>query len=722
MGDRASASRMRALGITQSTTPLASAWTGDLRVRFTDFQVNEISEDGSVVHLSKIGLGEETSSNQIAANPPVKEEVKEESKAQEEKPAQDSEKPKAETVPDVSPEDVAILSSLAGEQFAKDVVEMFQNANDEAFQKKTATAEPTDDRSKRGQIHQEVRRIFNSRIDTNTDASGAIVASIPKRGAKRRARGGRDNNNAGGSGPREEKPSGDYLHFTLYKENRDTLDAVNQISRMLRVKPQAIGYAGTKDRRASTAQRCSVRHMRQRALAGINGKLRGVETGDYEYKQRPIHLGELRGNEFAITIKNCTMAGEAPGTSIAERLEKMRGNIEPAMDHLIKHGWINYFGHQRFGTHEIGTHEIGKLILGEKYQEAVDSLLSYDPEIADKAEKGELPEEASKRDEYLRHQACMLFRTGKDYDRAEKIIPRRFGAETSVLRHLNRSGIQSRKDVVGALIHITRGLRTMYLHAYQSHVWNHVASRRWELYGEKVVKGDLIIVEAEQKPLISGQDDDGDDIVNVIDNEDDGNTRARALTEEEAASGRYTIRDIVLPSPGYEVIYPDNEIGAFYAEFMGREENGKLDPHQMRRMRREWSLPGRYRKLMNGFLAQPSFEVKAYADDMEQMHPTDLDLLRLKKAPNENGKRHRDDQDDGPASKKQKDDSKDASENGAEAGAEDITMEGPSEEKPALQEQAQDKIAVVVKFQLGSSAYATVTLRELMGDPPEETN
>uniref|UniRef100_A0A8H7NAW2 TRUD domain-containing protein n=1 Tax=Bionectria ochroleuca TaxID=29856 RepID=A0A8H7NAW2_BIOOC len=695
MGDRASASRMRALGITQSTTPLASAWTGDLRVRFTDFQVNEISEDGSVVHLSKIGLGEETSSNQTAANPPAKEEVKEEAKAQEEKPAQDSEKPKAEAVPEVSAEDVAILASLAGEQFAKDVVEMFQNANDEAFQKKTATAEPTDDRSKRGQIHQE----------------------HPQEGAKRRARGGRNNNAS--NGPREEKPSGDYLHFTLYKENRDTLDAVNQISRMLRVKPQAIGYAGTKDRRASTAQRCSVRHMRQRALAGINGKLRGVETGDYEYKQRPIHLGELRGNEFAITIKNCTMADEALGTPIAQRLENMRGNIEPAMDHLIKHGWINYFGHQRFGTHEIGTHEIGKLILGEKYQEAVDSLLSYDPEIADKAEKGELPEEASKRDEYLRHQACMLFRTGKDYDRAEKIIPRRFGAETSVLRHLNRSGIQSRKDLVGALIHITRGLRTMYLHAYQSHVWNHVASRRWELYGEKAVKGDLVIVEAEQKPLISGQDDDGDDIVNVVDDEDGDNTRARALTEEEAASGRYTIRDIVLPSPGYEVIYPDNEIGAFYAEFMGKEENGKLDPHQMRRMRREWSLPGRYRKLMNGFLAQPSFEVKAYADDMEQMNPTDLDLLRSKKAPNENGKRHRDDQDDGPASKKQKDDSED----GAEAGADkDIIMEDTNEEKPTVQEQVQDKIAVVVKFQLGSSAYATVTLRELMGDPPEETN
>lgn len=642
-------------------------------------------------------------------------------KAKEEKPAEDSE-PKPEAVPEVPAEDVAKLAALAGEAFAKDVVEMFQNAHDEAFQKKTATAQATDDRAKRGQIHQEVRRIFNSRIDTNTDDSGAIVASIPKRGAKRRGRGGGGRNNNNNNGPREEKPAGEYLHFTLFKENRDTLDAVNQISRMLRVKPQAVGYAGTKDRRASTAQRCSVRHLRQRALAGLNGKLRGVVTGDYEYKQRPIHLGELRGNEFAITIKNCRMAGDAPDAPVAERLDRMRANIQPAMDHLVEHGWINYFGHQRFGTHDIGTHEIGKLILGEKYQEAVDALLYYDPDMAEKAERGELPEEPSKRDEYLRHQACMLFKTGKDYERAEKIVPRRFGAETSILRHLNRAGVQSRKDVVGALIHITRGLRTMYLHAYQSHVWNHAASRRWELHGDRVVKGDLVIAEAEHKPLVSGQDDDGDDIVNPVDDDDGDTLRARALTEEEAASGRYTIRDVVLPSPGYEVVYPDNEVGAFYAEFMGREDNGGLDPHNMRRMRREFSLPGRYRKLMNRFLAQPSFEIRAYADDTEQMHPTDLDLLRSKqKSPNANGKRRRDDEGGEPAAKKQKDDGGDGDGDGDGDVDMDAAKDGAAGEDAAAPENATpSKIAVIVKFQLGSSAYATVTLRELMGDPPEE--
>ena len=614
---------------------------------------------------------------------------------------------------------MASLTNLAGEQFAQDVVDMFKTSSDPESLKKKATAAPTDDRSKRGQIHQEVRRIFNSKIDTSTDDSGSIVATLVPPRPKQRGRGGRNNR-------REEKPAGDYLYFTLFKDNRDTLDAVNQVARMLRVKPQMIGYSGTKDRRASTVQRCSVRHIRSRNMAGINGKLRGVVTGDYEYAQEPIRLGQLQGNEFVITIKNCKLAGEANSKPLEERVNILRENTQSAMSHLAEHGWINYFGHQRFGTHEIGTHEVGKLILGEKYEEAVNAILHYDPEIAERGEKGDLPKEASYRDEIARHQACMLLRTDKDPNRAAQVIPRRFGAEVCILRHLTRAGTQSRKDYVGALIHITRGLRSMYLHAYQSYVWNHAASRRWELYGEKVIKGDLVIAEAETaEPDV---DEDGDEIVNPNDAEDaETKVHARPLTEEEAASGRYTIRDVVLPTPGYEVTYPDNDIGAFYAEFMSRPENGSLDPYKMRRIRREFSLPGRYRRVMNHFLGTPSVEVKTYADDTEQMHPTDLDLIRASKSGR--GKRGRESGDDGPASKKVK--SEGALADGAveekkqkndetEAATQPEGQEEKKEgEEAAKTDDSQKKIAVVVRFQLGSSAYATITLRELMGDPPE---
>jgi tRNA pseudouridine13 synthase len=665
----------------------------------------------------------------------VKKETNGESEVKEtnpEQPAQDVEKqPSSETatetkpaaqpepVNEVSAEDAAILEGLTDQRFAQELIEVYKaGSGADSDKRKSVTSEAMDDRAKRGQVHQEIRRIFKSRIDTNTADDGAIIATlIPPRKAnsKKRGRGGR------GGGGRDEKPAGEYLHFTLFKENRDTMDAVNQISRFLKVKPQVIGYAGTKDRRASTVQRCSVRYMRPRNLAGINGRIWGVSTGDYEYKDKPIYLGQLLGNEFVIAIKSCQMVGESSDESIAQQVEKLKKNVDSALSHMNEHGWINYFGHQRFGTHEVGTHQIGQLILGDKYEEAVKSLLHYDDEIAQKAEAGEIPEEPSKRDEYLRNQACMLFLTNKDVRRAIDIMPRRFSAENSIFRHLNRQGAQSRRDFIGSLVHITRGLRSMYLHAYQSYVWNHATSRRWELHGESVIPGDLIIAPTETTPLVSGQDQDGDDIINPVDDDEDTPVRARPLTAEEAASGNYTIFDIVLPTPGYDVVYPENDIGEFYKEFMGRDENGNLDPYKMRRMRREFSLPGRYRKIMNRFLATPSAEVRAYSDDTEQMHPTDLDNIKASKGANR--KRSREDAESDPTAKKAKvEDSTEVEMTDASGQAgegETVPTENTSEATPAVQEPS--KIAVVVKFQLGRSAYATIALRELMGDPPADS-
>ncbi|KAL6924486.1 hypothetical protein FSST1_001760 [Fusarium sambucinum] len=727
---RGTTSYTRSIGISQRVTPLAISWTGEMRTRFSDFQVNEINEDGSVLHLQQVGIaGEEAPATEVKKEANGESEVKE---AKPEEPTQDAEKrhsnetateakpaTQPEQVNEVSAEDAAILEGLTDQRFAQELIEVYKaGAGPDNDKRKTVTSEVMDDRAKRGQVHQEIRRIFKSRIDTNTADDGAIIATlIPPRKAnsKKRGRGG------GRGGGRDEKPAGEYLHFTLFKENRDTMDAVNQISRFLKVKPQVIGYAGTKDRRASTVQRCSVRYMRPRNLAGINGRIWGVSTGDYEYKDKPIYLGQLLGNEFVIAIKNCQIIGESSDESITQQVEKLKKNVDSSLGHMNEHGWINYFGHQRFGTHEVGTHQVGQLILGDKYEEAVKSLLHYDDEIAQKAEAGEIPEEPSKRDEYLRNQACMLFLTNKDVRRAIDIMPRRFSAENCIFRHLNRQGSQSRRDFIGSLVHITRGLRSMYLHAYQSYVWNHVTSQRWELHGKSVIPGDLIIAPAETTPLVSGQDQDGDDIINPVEDDEDTPVRARPLTAEEAASGNYTIFDIVLPTPGYDVVYPENDIGEFYREFMGRDENGNLDPYKMRRMRREFSLPGRYRKIMNRFLATPSAEFRAYSDDTEQMHPTDLDNIKASKAANR--KRSREDAESDSTAKKTKvEDSTevemtDAS--GQVGEGEAVPSENTSEATPVVQEPS--KIAVVVKFQLGRSAYATVALRELMGDPPADS-
>ncbi|KAH0443544.1 pseudouridine synthase [Colletotrichum camelliae] len=711
---RANGTRLDAsLGITERIAPSMAAWTGDMRKRYTDFQVYEINKDGSVLHLTETRLPQPP--KEPTPPPPAAEEKQEEVKPEPQPENGDNSEAPAPTVTEISPEDIATLTSLTNEDFAKQLVAMFQTISaDKNAKVEPATSPAMDDKDKRSQLHQAVRRIFNSVIDTTTDPTGAIIAKIPPpRGKGRGVRGGPQQKKK--QEPKVKAPGeGEYLHFTLYKENRDTMDATNQIARALRVKPQSIGTAGTKDRRAATTQRCSVRHVRADNLMRANSRLKGVTTGDYIYATTPIHLGAHTGNEFVIALKDCAVAG-SPDLPHDERQSKIEASVKAAMESMHSRGWINYFGHQRFGTHAVGTHEVGRMILQEDFESAINAIISYDEDIAKRAAGGEVPGEGHQRDDFNRHHACMLFRQGGSEQDAMKILPRRFNAEASVIRHLGRA--TSRRDFIGALTSITRGLRSMYLHAYQSYIWNHAASHRWRLYGDKVVEGDLVFADAKPQADATAEDEGAGD---------DDTADARALTAEEAASGRYTIHDVILPSPGHAVLYPTNALGDFYKTFM--KENGDLDPEKMIRRHREFSLPGAYRKLTARFLAEPRFEVRAYTDDNEQMHPTDMDRIRAKQPPSSK-KRGRTEGDDEQANKKAKteedaevkpDETMEdaaAAQPEEKAEAEDKPAQAPETDAAAAEPQpaAVQKTAVVVTFQLPKSAYATVALRELMG-------
>jgi tRNA pseudouridine13 synthase len=261
------------------------------------------------------------------------------------------------------------------------------------------------------------------------------------------------------------------------------------------------------------------------------------------------------------------------------------------------------------------------------------------------------------------------------------ILPRRFQAETSMIQYLGKRGknkeLVQNKDWQGALASIQRNLRLMYVHAYQSHIWNIVAGKRREVYGDQAVEGDLVIVGEKDEPKEeTGEvelDQDGEPVVRPSGDDsskpEDPFTRARALTKEEAESGKYNIFDVVLPLPGWDVEYPKNSIGKYYEELMASEIGGGLDPHKMRRNWKDASLSGSYRKMMSkpGGL---TVEVKRCSDELQQLVETDAEkVLKQNGQTQENG-------------------------------------QGKAEIKG-------DKLAVVLNMQLGSSQYATMALREL---------
>lgn len=225
---------------------------------------------------------------------------------------------------------------------------------------------------------------------------------------------------------------------------------------------------------------------------------------------------------------------------------------------------------------------------------------------------------------------------------------------------------------------IQRNLRLMYVHAYQSLIWNTVAGKRRELYGDQPVEGDLVIVGEKEDPVEEKPkaeiDQDGEPVVNPAGDDaaatEDQFTRARPLSKEEAESGKFTIFDIVLPLPGFDVVYPKNDLGKYYEELMASEAGGGLDPHHMRRSWKDVSLSGSYRKMMS----RPEgleVSVKPYGEDLEQMVETDAEKVMKRDM-------------------------------GVPTG---LDLTGSSTEG--------DKVAVVLKMQLGSSQYATMALREL---------
>ena len=138
-----------------------------------------------------------------------------------------------------------------------------------------------------------------------------------------------------------------YCHFVLYKENRDTMSAVNLIADLLRVKPSVFSYSGTKDKRAITTQQLCACRIEAKKLASINKLVRNIAVGSFEYKSFPLKLGDLSGNQFSIVLRNVSLT--ASEEFLSKIIESLRGS-----------GFINYFGMQRFGSGAVATFEIGK--------------------------------------------------------------------------------------------------------------------------------------------------------------------------------------------------------------------------------------------------------------------------------------------------------------------------------------------------------------------------
>lgn len=487
-------------------------FTGILKHRFSDFQVHEIDLDGSVVELTST----EVADLPIEANDEL----------------------------------------INKDALPKDSWDQIEEALKSEDANKTVEIDVSDkSKAERSVIHKTLKNVFGPKIFSNTVTNDEkTVIRVGKATKKERV-----------NWP-EHLPQ--FLHFTVAKKNMDSTHFICLIAKKLRVKPNLFTYAGTKDRRAITTQRLCVKRKEAQELA--KQTIWGVKIGNYEYKSKPLRLGDLSGNKFTIALRNITAEDNV---------------VQEAMENLKKSGFINYFGLQRFGSSAVApTFTIGKAILKKDWKLAVELILK--PRADEKApvwvksarETWWQTREAGATLRYLsRHQNSIEYRVLK----ALKTNP---------------------SDFHGALLTIPRNTLLLYLHSYQSFIWNNIVSRRIEKFGMVPNVGDLVLDTSEpvddeilpESPDSPGkvEEEEADAEEPSADEEEvKKKISVRVLTEEDVKTT--SIYDVVYPLPGHDVEYPKNEIADWYEEMLKKDD---ISHDALKSNNKLFSLYGTYRK------------------------------------------------------------------------------------------------------------------------------
>ncbi len=240
--------------------------------------------------------------------------------------------------------------------------------------------------------------------------------------------------------------SGDHLILRLTKENWETHHLIRDLSRQLGISEERIGIAGTKDKRAVTTQLMSIRGVSEERVSHVD--LPRVRLEPVGRANKDIGLGDLRGNDFDITVRNISL----PHDECEARLKAVDAGIAKAG------GVPNFFGYQRFGIVRPITHLVGKKLLkGDVEGAAMDYIARSFP--------GESEENRRARD---------LIMETRDFKEGIKLYPLNLRYERTMMHHL----IEHPDDYAGAFRSLSPKLLKLFVHAYQSYLFNKLLSRR----------------------------------------------------------------------------------------------------------------------------------------------------------------------------------------------------------------------------------------------------
>ncbi len=279
-------------------------------------------------------------------------------------------------------------------------------------------------------------------------------------------------------------PNGKNMILLIRLTNWETNRFVNELSKRLRIGRNSITFAGTKDKRAISTQYFFIKNFE----GDININLKDVEILEYFRTNASLDLGDLYGNKFKIKISECNPDPTLIDGTIAE----------------LKEGFPNFFGVQRFGSSRPITHIVGKYILQRNYEDAVRHYVGMKFDFDKDTE------------------ARSYFFDTLDAKGTLKMISETLDYEKVMLYHL----IEKPGDYRGAIAALPRTLKMMFIHGYQSYLFNKIVSRRIKEYSIlEPMTGDIII------PVKDGYPDLDREIPVTLDNID---TIKKRIEEKKA--------------------------------------------------------------------------------------------------------------------------------------------------------------------------------------------
>ncbi len=247
-----------------------------------------------------------------------------------------------------------------------------------------------------------------------------------------------------------------YYYFILEKTNYTQLKALEKVANIFKVRRDDIHFAGTKDRVGITRQLISVKGIKKHTFENnirffnqrLGPDLKLTFIGRFNSR---ISLGDNLGNKFIITLRDLD--------------EEEISTIKQTIPQIEKQGVPNYFDEQRFG-YAGNSHIIGKYVLQNNLELAVKEILTSLP--------------PKPREEFLNFSNQIKENWDEIKSQNQKIIssiiksaPKFYKNECRMLRHLH----DHKNDFPGSFRVIHKKLRTLYINAYQSYLFNEALNK-----------------------------------------------------------------------------------------------------------------------------------------------------------------------------------------------------------------------------------------------------